>query len=166
MYENSPAVESVLDELTRRLLADSQSEPTDPALESTEDEPKDIERQLDELVAQVHGAFPADDIQFDEAMIRDNLEELLLVLIALHGETHGKELISALTSLFETQLSPGTVYPTLHELEDADVLSMHAKVRTKEYSIADEAYVRATVEQTMVQHLAFGLLLYAVLPRL
>ncbi|RZH68178.1 PadR family transcriptional regulator [Natrinema altunense] len=166
MYENSPAVESVLDELTRRLLADSQSEPSDPALESTEDAPKDIERQLDELVAQVHGAFPADDVQFDEAMIRDNLEELLLVLIALHGETHGKELISALTSLFETQLSPGTVYPTLHELEEADVLSMHAKVRTKEYSIADEAYVRATVEQTMVQHLAFGLLLYAVLPRL
>ncbi len=107
MYENSPAVESVLDDLTRRLLADSQSEPSDPALESTEDEPKDIERQLDELVAQVHGAFPADDVQFDEAMIRDNLEELLLVLIALHGETHGKELISALTSLFETQLSRG-----------------------------------------------------------
>ncbi|AFO57766.1 MULTISPECIES: helix-turn-helix transcriptional regulator [unclassified Natrinema] len=166
MYDNSRAVESVLDELTRSILTDSQSDPSDLVLESTEDEPKDIERHLDELVEQVHGAFPADDVQFDEAMIRDNLEELLLLLIALHGETHGKALISALTSLFETQLSPGTVYPTLHELEDADVLSMHAKVRTKEYSIADEAYVRATVEQTMVQHLAFGLLLYAVLPRL
>lgn len=43
---------------------------------------------------------------------------------------------------------------------------MHTKVRTKEYSIDDGAHVRETVEQTMVQHLAFGLLLYAFLGRL
>lgn len=43
---------------------------------------------------------------------------------------------------------------------------MRATVRTKEHSIADDEYVRATVERTMVQHLAFGLLLYAFLPEL
>ena len=41
---------------------------------------------------------------------------------------------------------------------------MHAKVRTKEYAIDDDL-VRATVERTMLQHLGFGLLLYAFLPR-
>jgi PadR family transcriptional regulator, activator of gas vesicle formation len=95
-----------------------------------------------------------------------NLEELLLLLVTLHDGTHGKELLSDLSRLFETQLSPGTVYPCLHDLEDEDVLSMHAKVRTKEYSVADTEYVRETVEQTMVQHLAFGLLLYEFLPEL
>jgi hypothetical protein len=71
-----------------------------------------------------------------------------------------------LTHLFGAQLSPGTVYPSLHSLEESDVLSMHAKVRTKEYSIADTDLVRSTIERTMLQHLAFGLLLYAFLPRL
>ncbi len=43
---------------------------------------------------------------------------------------------------------------------------MHAKVQTREYSIEDEEYVRTTVERAMVQHLAFGLLLYEFLPQL
>jgi PadR family transcriptional regulator, activator of gas vesicle formation len=43
---------------------------------------------------------------------------------------------------------------------------MHAKVRTKEYPVADTEYVRGAVERTMVQHLAFGLLLYEFLPEL
>ncbi|WP_226480583.1 helix-turn-helix transcriptional regulator [Natrinema amylolyticum] len=160
-----PDAESVLDELSAA-TANSRSEPSDHSLDSSEDAAREIERKLDELMEQVHGAFPVDDVQFDEAMVRENLEELLLMLIALHGETHGKELISDLNHLFGARLSPGTVYPNLHNLEEADVLSMHAQVRTKEYAIADEEYVRATVEQTMVQHLAFGLLLYAFLPRL
>ncbi|WP_222916805.1 helix-turn-helix transcriptional regulator [Natrinema sp. SYSU A 869] len=166
MYEETPGAESVLDELSRAVTADSQPKSSDRSLGSTEDATRDIERTLADLMEQVNGAFPADDVQFDEAMVRENLEEVLLVLITLHEETHGKELISDLTHLFDAQLSPGTVYPSLHDLEEDDVLSMHAKVRTKEYSIADEEYVHATVEQAMVQHLAFGLLLYAALPRL
>ncbi len=42
---------------------------------------------------------------------------------------------------------------------------MHAKVRTKEYSVADEEFVRSTLERSMIQHLAFGLLMYAYLSR-
>jgi PadR family transcriptional regulator, activator of gas vesicle formation len=99
-------------------------------------------------------------------MVKINLEELLLLLLTLHDGTHGKELLSDLSRLFETQLSPGTVYPCLHDLEERDILSMHAKVRTKEYSVADTEYVRGAVERTMVQHLAFGLLLYEFFPEL
>ena len=115
---------------------------------------------------QVRQALPTDDVQFDEAIVKENLEEILLMLISMHGETHGKQLLSDLSHLFGAQLSPGTVYPSLHALEDEEVLSMHAKVRTKEYAIDDDELVRATVERTMLQHLGFGLLLYAFLPRL
>ena len=166
MREETPNTESVFDELSRAATADSQSESYDISLGTTAESTKDVERELDELMDQVNAALPTDDVQFEEALIKENLDEILLMLIALHEETHGKELLSDLTHLFGAQLSPGTVYPSLHNLEDEDVLSMHAKVRTKEYSIADEEFVRATVERTMVQHLAFGLLLYAFLPRL
>ncbi len=163
MRDNSDQSESVLDDLSR--AATGQSESYDISIESTEDV-GDVERELDELMAQVNGALPTDEVSFDEAIIKENLDEILLMLIALHDETHGKELLSDLTHLFGAQLSPGTVYPSLHRLEEDDVLSMHAKVRTKEYSIADEDVARATVERAMVQHLAFGLLLYSFLPRL
>ena len=133
---------------------------------SSPDTGPEVERVLDEMMAQVTDALPTDEIEFEEAIIKENLEEILLMLIALHGETHGKELLSDLTHLFDAQLSPGTVYPCLHQLEEEGLLSMHKKVRTKEYSIEDEDVVRSTVERAMVQHLAFGLLLYSFLPRL
>ncbi|UHQ98426.1 PadR family transcriptional regulator (plasmid) [Natrinema zhouii] len=126
----------------------------------------DVESEVDELIEQVTSALPIDDIQFHEATIKENLEEVLLMLITLHGETHGKQLLSDLTYFFDVQLSPGTVYPSLHNLEEEDLLNLHAMVRTKEYSIANEDEVCAIIEQTMIQHLAFGLLLYAFLPRL
>ncbi|WP_435334688.1 PadR family transcriptional regulator [Haloarchaeobius sp. TZWWS8] len=127
---------------------------------------KAVERELDEMLASVEEALPTNHAEFSEEIIKENLDEILLMLISLRGETHGKELISDLTRLFGAQLSPGTVYPSLHDLEDEDVLLMHKKVRTKEYSIADEPAVRQTVERTMLQHLAFGYLLYSFLPRL
>ncbi|WP_293031656.1 helix-turn-helix transcriptional regulator [Natronococcus sp.] len=122
-------------------------------------EPGTIDHELDELLDQVTAALATDEVDLDESLVKDNLEELLLVLVSVHGSTHGKELLADLTEQFDAQLSPGTVYPCLHDLEEDGVLSMHAKVRTKEYSVVDEAYVRATLERTMTQHLAFGLLL-------
>ncbi|WP_439028349.1 PadR family transcriptional regulator [Haloarchaeobius sp. DT45] len=127
---------------------------------------KTVERELDEMLDSVEEALPTDHADFEETIIKENLDEILLMLISLRGETHGKELISDLTRLFDAQLSPGTVYPSLHQLEEEDTLRMHKKVRTKEYSIQDEHQVRVTVERTMLQHLAFGYLLYSFLPRL
>ena len=166
MREDTTHNRSVFDKLSKAATAPGRSESYDISIGTTDDDIRDIEHELDELMEQVNDSLPTEDVQFDEAIIKENLEEILLVLIALHGETHGKEILSDLTHLFSAQLSPGTVYPSLHTLEEEGVLSMHAKVRTKEYSIADEAFVRATIEQTMIQHLAFGLLLYAFLPRL
>ncbi|MFP8951418.1 PadR family transcriptional regulator [Natrialbaceae archaeon A-arb3/5] len=164
MREDTINTESVLDELSMAAMEGS-SESSGIAIETDETATDPVGHELDELMAQVTEALPTGEPQFDEAIVKENLDELLLMLIALHGETHGEELISDLGRFFETDLSPGTIYPALHELKEEEILSMHTKVRTKEYSIADDEHVRATIEQSMVQHMAFGLLLYAFLSR-
>ncbi|NKE36662.1 PadR family transcriptional regulator [Natronococcus sp. JC468] len=126
-------------------------------LEAVDAEP--TEHELEELLERIPDALATEEVAFDESLVKGNLEELLLVLVSARGSTHGKELLADLSDLFDAQLSPGTVYPCLHDLEDRDVLEMHAKVRTKEYAVVDDEYVRATLERTMRQHLAFGLLL-------
>ncbi|APW97401.1 PadR family transcriptional regulator [Halobiforma lacisalsi AJ5] len=184
MQENVTSTESVLEELTRMTASrDRNREERDRKREGTKSGElgsdgtplevengtngaiDDVQQELDELVAEVEGTLPVEDVSLDEALIKENVEEVLLLLVALRGETHGKELLSDFSRLFDANLSPGTVYPSLHDLEEEDVLSMHAKVQTKEYSIADDEYVRETVEETMLQHLSFGLLLYAFLTR-
>lgn len=168
MYEESDNAQSVFNELTASATSeDDESNEVELLIGSTpKADDKTVERELDEMLDDVRAALPTDDVDFQEDIVKENLDELLLMLISLRGETHGKELISDLTRLFDAQLSPGTVYPSLHQLEEEEILKMHKKVRTKEYSIDDEREVRETVERTMVQHLAFGFLLYSFLPRL
>lgn len=168
MYEESDNAQSVFNELTASATNDTdESSEVELLIGSTpKADDKTVERELDEMLDDVRAALPTDDVDFEEDIVKENLDEILLMLISLRGETHGKELISDLTRLFDAQLSPGTVYPSLHQLEEEDVLKMHKKVRTKEYAIDDEREVRETVERTMVQHLAFGFLLYSFLPRL
>jgi hypothetical protein len=168
MYEESDNAQSVFNELTASATSeDDESNEVELLIGSTpKADDKTVERELDEMLDDVRAALPTDDVDFEEDIVKENLDELLLMLISLRGETHGKELISDLTRLFDAQLSPGTVYPSLHQLEEEEILKMHKKVRTKEYSIDDEREVRETVERTMVQHLAFGFLLYSFLPRL
>ncbi|RQH03318.1 helix-turn-helix transcriptional regulator [Natrarchaeobius oligotrophus] len=162
MHNDAITTESVLEELSRAATEDASES---GSLGETDGSVEAVERELGELIDQVTETLPTDEVEFDEEIVKENLEEVLLMLIALREETHGEELISDLTRFFDTTLSPGTIYPSLHELKADDVLSMHAKVRTKEYSIADEEYVASTIEQSMIQHLAFGLLLYAFLSR-
>ncbi|AFZ73110.1 helix-turn-helix transcriptional regulator [Natronobacterium gregoryi] len=164
MRKDTTSTESVFAELARIAATAEQSATREIGRETEADD--GIERELDEMMTYVDSALPIEEITFDEDLVKENLDEVLLLLIALHEETHGKELLSDLSYLFDATVSPGTVYPRLHELDEKDVLSMQAKVQTKEYSIDDEAYVQQTVEQTMIQHLSFGLLLYAFLSRL
>ncbi|GGN16920.1 PadR family transcriptional regulator [Halarchaeum nitratireducens] len=97
------------------------------------------------------------DFAFDEATIKHSLDELLLALIALRGDgTHGKQLMDDLEGTFDAELSPGTVYPRLHGLEESGAIDVHEMVRTKEYTVADEAAARERVREAMAQHLAIG----------
>jgi hypothetical protein len=108
------------------------------------------------------GLFDGDEFRFDESVVKQNLDELLLLLVAgRSSDRHGKALMADLTSVFDAHMSPGTVYPRLHDLEEAGVLNVQPLVRTKEYELADEAAVEERVEAAMEQHLAMGLLLRA-----
>lgn len=107
-----------------------------------------------------------ESFEFDDEIVKQNLDEILIALIALRDGTHGKALIDDLSRLFDAQLSPGTVYPRLHDIEGDDMLSMHELVRTKEYSVADEDAAQSQIEQAMYHHLALGLFLHDSLDEL
>ena len=121
----------------------------------------DQDRPREVLSVVMNMLFPDTDFRFDEDLVKQNLDETLLMLITLRESgTHGKGLMDDLARLFDAHLSPGTVYPQLHELEDGGLLQMQEKVRTKEYHIGDDRKVRARLEQSMCQHLALGYAIY------
>lgn len=136
-------------------------------VESTADEGV-REHRSEEIVDSVTDQlFPGRSFRFEEELVKNSLDELLLVLVALRdGETHGKGLMEDLSQLFDARLSPGTVYPRLHELEEDDILEMHELVRTKEYRIDDFEQARTRVESAMAQHLALGFVFYSALEEL
>ncbi len=103
--------------------------------------------------------FGGDAPQIDDGLVKQSLPELLLVLVGLRSNnTHGKGIMEDLNRFFGAQLSPGTVYPTLHDLEADGLLEMRELIQTKEYAIDDHDAVRRAMEDAMTQHLAIGLL--------
>jgi hypothetical protein len=116
------------------------------------------------VVDGVTGQLFEESFQFDEELVKHSLEELLLVLVELReADTHGKGLMDDLSTLFDARLSPGTVYPRLHDLEEEELLEMHELVRTKEYRIDDADTAHERVETAMRQHLALGFVFYSAL---
>jgi DNA-binding PadR family transcriptional regulator len=96
----------------------------------------------------------------DDAVVKDNLDAILLALVeTTDGETHGKALMKRLGDLFGVHLSPGTLYPRLHGLEEAGLLRVHERVQTKEYRVADEDGVYDLIERRARQQLLLGGLL-------
>lgn len=115
---------------------------------------------LDEL-------FEDGSFTFEEEMVKGSLDELLVLLVALRdGGSHGKGLMEDLSQLFDADLSPGTVYPRLHELDEEGLLEVHELVRTKEYRLDDRDAARDQVAEAMQQHLAIGLFLRTALEEL
>ena len=153
------SVESLLREL--RDFEQIDSDPTDGGAERRSED-RDGPREVLSVV--MNTLFPDTDFRFDENLVKQNLDETLLLLIALRESgTHGKGLMDDLASLFDAHLSPGTVYPQLHRLEDEGLLQMHEKVRTKEYRVGDDEEVRTRLERSMCQHLALGYAIHLAL---
>ena len=111
-----------------------------------------------ELVGEVSdGLSGSRTLDVESALVTESLDEVLLVLVGLGEEgTHGKGLMSDLETVFGADLSPGIVYPRLHELEEEGLLEVQELVRTKEYRIADGERVRERIEDAMRQHLALA----------
>lgn len=130
----------------------------DDAVETADDRSaRAVSAALDEL------GLPR-TFRFDEDRVKANLDDLLLALVHLRGEeTHGKGLMSDLARLFDTNASPGTVYPRLHDLADEGLLEAVELVRTKEYHLADEGTVRTRLHRSMRQHLALAAVFEAAL---
>jgi hypothetical protein len=152
-------VESLLQELRDFEQVDAGSDPDDAGRWGEGgDGPQEV------LTVVMNTLFPDTDFRFDEDLVKQNLDETLLMLITLRRSgTHGKGLMDDLACLFDAHLSPGTVYPQLHQLEDEGLLQMHEKVRTKEYHVGDDEGVRARLERSMHQHLALGYAIYLAL---
>ena len=103
------------------------------------------------------GLATGDAFEFRDQLVKESLDELLVVLVALSDDsTHGKGLMGDLADVFGVRLSPGTVYPKLHDLEEEGILEMHELVRTKEYRIADAEAAQNRIHQAFRQHFALG----------
>lgn len=115
----------------------------------------------------VETLFDGEPFSFEEPLVNDSLEAALVALVALQErDTHGRGLMRGLERVFDAELSPGTVYPQLHDLEDDGLLQGRDLVGAREYQVGDADAARDRVEAAMRQHLAFGFLLQATLEEL
>ena len=118
----------------------------------------------DALLSSVGEQLADGDVAIDDGLVTESLDEILLALIASStDQTHGTELMDELERCFDAQLSPGTVYPRLHELDSEELLERHELVQTKQYSISNDPAVRDRIERAVYQHLAIGMFLHASL---
>ncbi|WP_254837784.1 PadR family transcriptional regulator [Natronomonas marina] len=124
----------------------------------------DDETAVSEIASAADRSVLSEEFSFQEERIKGSLDELLVVLAGVRSsDTHGKQLIEDLDDQFDTSLSPGTVYPRLHDLCDEGVLERRELVRTKEYTIDDPEAARETIAESARQHLALGLAFKAAL---
>lgn len=122
---------------------------------------QEAEAILDDVTTALFGES---GFQFRESIVKENLDEILLLLVAHRNtETNGKSLMSDLATVFDTRLSPGTLYPQLHELDDEGLLQAQELVQTKEYKVDDEEALVERITAAMEQHLALGLFFQAAL---
>jgi DNA-binding PadR family transcriptional regulator len=104
------------------------------------------------------------DVAVDSGLVTESLDEILLAMIASSSDaTHGTGLMEELERQFDVQLSPGTMYPRLHDLEADGTLEVHELVQTKQYSISDRFAAKSRIERAVQQHLAMGTFLQAAL---
>lgn len=123
------------------------------------EEPEESGTAVSETVSEVEASlFGEESFAYEEAHIKSSLDELLVSLVALRdADTHGKQLLDDLAEEFDTMLSPGTVYPRLHDLVDEETLEQRELVKTKEYVLGDEEAARSAVAAAARQHLALGM---------
>lgn len=127
--------------------------------------PEESGTAVSETVSEVEASlFGSEAFSYEKAHIKSSLGELLVSLIALRSaDTHGKQLLDDLAEQFDTMLSPGTVYPRLHELCDDEILEQRELVKTKEYALDDSEKARSKLAEAARQHLALGMTFRAMI---
>lgn len=106
------------------------------------------------------------DEPLDRDIARSSIEEVILVLVALRGDTNGNQVRSDLETVLENTWSPATVYDRLHRFDDEGLLEMRELVRTKQYTVSDAEAVRDDLQTAMQHHLNMAALFHAGLDEL
>ncbi|MEF8913095.1 PadR family transcriptional regulator [Natronomonas sp.] len=120
-----------------------------------------VARAVEDATSALNGS---DEFGFDEDHVKASLDDLLVALVALRStDTHGKQLLDDLAGEFGTALSPGTVYPRLHDLCEGGPLERRELVKTKEYTLEDETEVSEDIAAAARQHLTLGMIFRAAL---
>ncbi len=81
-----------------------------------------------------------------EGLVKKELKNILLSLL-LSKPMCGTELIKILYRRFRVFISPGMLYPTLHELEKKGLLKYECKLKNKIYSIQKKEEVKGLLEK-------------------
>lgn len=143
------------DVLLEKLRADGTAEGDE------EDPAAEIDAILSETARKLFGR---EELHVDDGLVKQSLDELLVIMIALRTkDANGKGIMGDVNRFFGTKLSPGTVYPALHDLEADDLLEVRELVQTKEYFLDDADAARARIREAMQQHLAMGFLFRRIL---
>ena len=89
--------------------------------------------------------LPAESVQ---RFVKDELESIVLALV-LREPMCGTDIIKTIHSKFNVLLSPGTIYPLLHDLEKKGLLKCEYGVKTKTYKpmAGAEEKIRAMLEE-------------------
>lgn len=97
--------------------------------------------KLDEL------ELPADAI---EKFVKNDLETIVLAMI-LNKPMCGTDIIKTVHKEFNILLSPGTIYPLLHSLEEKGLLKCEYQVKTKLYKPPESAKpkIRSILNETV-----------------
>lgn len=150
-----------------KTMGDRPDERLTPLVGSTDPNAHDVSSRdaiPESLLDSVIDDIAAGDIAVDDGLVTQSLDEILLAVIALSDdETHGTGLMETLSRLFDAQLSPGTVYPRLHDLEADGTLSVHELVQTKQYSVDDSETAASKIEDAAYRYFVMGMFLQASL---
>lgn len=135
--------------------------------ESREPEPlhRYVETEIDDSAVRCCDGWVGDDALrgISDDHVLAELDEVLLLLIAVRGEAIGKELSDDLNRMFGTAFSPGTIYPRLSELADEGILEVLNLPKRKVYSISDEEAIRDELRSEIDRLLVFSATLRSLL---
>jgi DNA-binding transcriptional ArsR family regulator len=131
----------------------------------SDDSPHYVETPLtDDAVTTMEGWLDEEYLHtISEKNVIAELDDILLLLIAVRDGACGKELLQDLRRVFGANLSPGTVYPHLTGLEDEGMLAFTELKTRKVYRIADTEAVFNQVEPSVNRSLMLLLVLKALL---
>jgi len=104
----------------------------------------DVEKRLEGL-----------DPKIVEKLVKKELKNILLGVL-LRKPMCGTELVKTLYIKFKVFISPGMIYPTLHELKEEGLLKYEYKLKNKIYSIVQEEQAKTLLDKhTKINSLIF-----------